>query len=159
MLNTNPATQGHSARWIIREAVKTALQNAPELFELPIVVNPREASSLGVGKRVLVIKEQSDALQSQTGTLKSGFTEKRVFNFSVACVSRVADVGGADDDVDLLHVSARAAVFACFEPLRAVVQSLEYKENNVMFEVENLDIDGALVLSNWEVTYTKKRTD
>jgi hypothetical protein len=156
MLNTNPATQGHSARWLIREAVKAALQSAPELFELPIIVNPREASSLGVGKRVLVIKEQSDALQSQTGTLKSGFTEKRVFNFSVACVSRVE---GADDDVDLLHVSARAAVFSCFEPLRAVVQSLEYKENNVTFEVENLEIDGALVLSNWEVAYTKKRTD
>lgn len=156
MLNTNPATQGHSARWLIREAVKAALQNAPELFELPIIVNPREPSSLAVGKRVLVIKEQSDALQSQTGTLKSGFTEKRIFNFSVACVSRVE---GADDDVDLLHVSARAAVFACFEPLRAVVQSLEYKENNVTFEVENLEIDGALVLSNWEVTYTKKRTD
>ena len=156
MLNPNPATQGHSARWLIREAVKTALRDAPELFGLPIIVNPREASILAVGKRVLVIKEQSDALQSQTGTLKSGFSEKRIFNFSVACVSRVE---GADDDVDLLHVAARKAVFDCFEPLRKVVQSLEYKENNVTFEVENLDIDGALVLSNWEVSYIKKRTD
>lgn len=156
MLNTDPATQGHSARWLIREAVKTALRDAPELFELPIVVNPREPSSLAVGERVLVIKEQSDALQSQTGTLKSGLTEKRIFNFIVACVSRVE---GADDDVDLLHVAARKAVFDCFEPLRKVVQSLEYKENNVTFEVENLDIDGALVLSNWEVTYIKKPTD
>lgn len=156
MLNTDPATQGHSARWLIREAVKTALRDAPELFELPIVVNPREPSSLAVGPRVLVIKEQSDALQSQTGTLKSGFTEKRIFNFSVACVSRVE---GADDDVDLLHVSATHAIHACFPELRKVVQSLEYKENNVTFEVENLDIDGALVLSNWEVSYVKKRTD
>lgn len=156
MLNLDPATQGHSARWLIREAVKTALRDAPELFELPIVVNPREPSSLAVGPRVLVIKEQSDALQSQTGTLKSGFTEKRIFNFSVACVSRVE---GADDDVDLLHVAARKAVFDCFEPLRVKLQSLEYKENNVTFEVENLDIDGALVLCNWEVAYIKKRTD
>lgn len=156
MQNPDANTQGHSARWLIREAVKAALQNAPELFELPIVVNPREPSSLNVGKRVLVIKEQSDALQSQTGTLKSGFTEKRVFNFSVACVSRVE---GADDDVDFLHVAARKAVFYCFEPLRKVLQSLEYKENNVTFEVENLDIDGALVLSNWEVSYVKHRKD
>ena len=156
MLNLDPATQGHSARWLIRKAVKKALQNAPELFELPIIVNPREPSSLAVGKRVLAIKEQSDALQSQVGTLKSGFTEKRVFNFSVACVSRVE---GADDDVDLLHVAVRKAVFNCFESLRGVVQSLEYKENNVTFEVENLDIDGALVLSNWEVSYTKNRKD
>lgn len=156
MLNPDPATQGHSARWLIREAVKTALKDAPELFELPIVVNPREASALGVGQRVLVVKEQSDALQSQTGTLKSGFTEKRVFNFSVACVSRVE---GADDDVDLLHGSATRAIHACFPTLRGVVQSLDYKENNVTFEVENLDVDGALVLSNWEVSYTKKRTD
>lgn len=156
MLNLDPATEGHSARWLIRQAVKTALQDAQALLGLPIVVNPREASSLARGPQVLVIKEQSDALQSQTGTLKSGFTEKRIFNFSVACVSRVE---GADDDVDLLHVAARKAVFNCFEPLRVVMQSLEYKENNVTFEVENLDIDGALVLSNWEVTYIKKRTD
>lgn len=156
MINANPATQGHSARWLIREAVKTALQNAPALLGLPIVINPREPSSLAVGPRVLVVKEQSDALQSQTGTLKSGFTEKRVFNFSVACVSRVE---GADDDVDVLHVAVRKAVFNCFENLRGVVQSLEYKENNVTFEVENLDIDGALVVSNWEVSYTKNRKD
>ena len=156
MLNLDPATEGHSARWLIRQAVKTALQDAPALFGLPIVVNPREPSSLAVGERVLVIKEQSDALQSQTGTPKSGFTEKRIFNFSVACVSRVE---GADDDVDLLHVAARKAVFNCFEPLRVMMQSLEYKESNVTFEVENLDIDGALVLCNWEVTYIKKRTD
>lgn len=156
MINLDPATQGHSARWLIREAVKTALRDAPALFGLPIVVNPREPSSLAVGERVLVVKEQSDALQSQAGTLKSGFTEKRVFNFSVACVSRVE---GADDDVDLLHAAARKAVFECFEPLRKLVQSLEYKENNVTFEVENLDIDGALVLSNWEVGYVKNRKD
>ncbi len=156
MINPNPATQGHSARWLIREAVKTALRDAPDLFQLPIVVNPREPSSLAVGPRVLVIKEQSDALQSQTGTLKSGFTEKRIFNFSVACVSRVQ---GADDDVDLLHVAVVKAVHACFPALRFVVQSLEYKENNVTFEVENLDIDGALVVSNWEVSYTRNRKD
>ena len=156
MLNTNPATQGHSARWLIREAVKAALRDAPDLLQLPIVVNPREPSSLAVGPRVLVIKEQSDALQSQTGTLKSGFSEKRIFNFSVACVSRVE---GADDDVDLLHVAVMRAVRSCFAALHGVVQSLEYKENNVTFEVENLDIDGALVLSNWEVSYIKKRTD
>lgn len=156
MLNTNPNTQGHSARWLIREAVKTALRDAPELFELPIVVNPREPSSPAVGSRVLVIKEQSDALQSQAGTLKSGFSEKRIFNFSVACVSRVQ---GADDDVDLLHVAATRAVRSCFATLHGVVQSLEYKENNVTFEVENLDIDGALVLSNWEVSYTRNRKD
>lgn len=156
MLNTDASTQGHSARWLIREAVKTALANSPALCDLPIIVNPQEASSLAVGSRVLVIKEQSDALKSQTGSLKSGFSETRIFNFSVACVSRVE---GADDDVDLLHVIARAAVFACFEPLRKVVQSLEYKENNVTFEVENLDIDGALVLSNWEVGYVKHRKD
>ncbi len=156
MLNLDPATEGHSARWLIREAVKTALQDAPNLFGLPIVVNPREPSSLAVGERVLVIKEQSDALQSQIGTLKSGFTEKRVFNFSVGIVSRVE---GADDDADLLHPQVRKAVYSCFPELRKVVQSLEYKENNVTFEVENLDIDGALVLSNWEVTYTKNRKD
>jgi hypothetical protein len=156
MLNPNPATQGHSARWLIREAVKTALQSAPELFELPIVVNPREPSSLAVGKRVLVIKEQSDALQSQTGTLKSGFTEVRIFNFSVGIVSRVE---GADDDADLLHPSVRKAVYACFPELHKVIQSLKYKENNVTFEVENLEIDGALVLSNWEVSYVKHRKD
>lgn len=156
MLNTNPITQGHSARWLIREAVKTALSEAQALYGLPVIVNPRTASSLAVGDRVLVVKEQSDAFQSQTGTLKSGFSEKRVFNFSVACISRVE---GADDDVDLLHVTARAAVFACFEPLRKVVQSLEYKENNVTFEVENLDIDGALIVSNWEVGYVKNRKD
>lgn len=156
MLNLDPATEGHSARWLIRQAVKTALQDAPALFGLPIVVNPREPSSLAVGNQVLVIKEQSDALQSQTGTVKSGFTERRIFNFSVACVSRVE---GADDDVDLLHVAATRAVHSCFPELRKVVQSLEYKENNVTFEVENLDIDGALVVSNWEVTYTKNRKD
>ena len=156
MLNLDPTTEGHSARWLIRQAVKTALQDAQALLGLPIVVNPREASSLAMGPQVLVIKEQSDALQSQTGTLKSGFTEKRIFNFSVACVSRVE---GADDDVDLLHVAATRAVHACFPELRKVVQSLEYKENNVTFEVENLDIDGALVVSNWEVTYTKNRKD
>ena len=156
MLNTDPATQGHSARWLIREAVKAALRDAPDLLQLPIVVNPREPSSLAVGPRVLVIKEQSDALRSQTGTLKSGFSEVRVFNFSVGIVSRVE---GADDDADLLHPHIRKAVYSCFPELRKVVNSLDYKENNVTFEVENLDIDGALVLSNWEVSYTRNRKD
>ena len=107
MLNTDPATQGHSARWLIREAVKAALRDAPDLLQLPIVVNPREPSSLAVGPRVLVIKEQSDALRSQTGTLKSGFSEVRVFNFSVGIVSRVE---GADDDADLLHPHIRKEI-------------------------------------------------
>jgi hypothetical protein len=156
MLNQNPATQGHSARWLIREAVKTALQNASDLCELPIVVNPREPSSLAVDKRVLVIKEQSDALQSQTGTVKSGFTEVRIFNFSVGIVSRVE---GADDDADLIQPSVRKAVYACFPELHQVIQSLKYKENNVTFEIENLEVDGALVLSNWEVSYVKHRKD
>lgn len=156
MLNTDPTTQGHSARWLIREAVKTALQDAPDLLGLPIVVNPREPSSLAVGSRVLVIKEQSDALQTQVGTYKSGFTETRIFSFGVGIVSRVE---GADDDADLFHPFVRKAVYSCFPELHKVVQSMKYKENNVTFEVENLDIDGALVLSNWEVGYVKNRKD
>lgn len=156
MINPDLATQGHSARWLIREAVKAALAAAPELIDLPIVVNPREPASLSVGERVLVIKEQSDAMTGQTGSPKSGFTEKRIFNFSVGIVSRVE---GGDDDVDLFHVIATRAVRAGFVGLQGVVQALEYKENNVTFEVENLDIDGALVLSNWEVSYVRNRKD
>ena len=149
-------TSGHSARYLIREAIALALAAEPAFAGLPIIRNPREASSLSKGVQVLVIKDENDILQSQTGTAKSGVTEKRVFSFGLGVVSRNE---GADADADLLHVIATRVVRATLQALQQSRQVLELKESSVQFSVENLQIDGALVLGNWEVVYVRNRND
>ncbi len=142
------ATQ--SPRWLIGALLVDTLTEA--FPSLPVVRNPRAPAHLDVGEQVLLVKDVDDVLVG-----KSGNTERRTLTVSIGVLSRNE---GADADADLLHQQVGAAIRALMldraPKLRALSVS-EMEETQVDFSVEGIDVDGALIVGRWKLTYTRQR--
>ena len=125
-----------------------------------IKLNPRTPAALGNGALVIVVKSQSDSLISKTG----GWAD-REHRFVLACIARSTTAGGvqdADAQADRLHEAASAAVrdaqallstSAAFDKRVKATLSQE----NIVYQVEGLHVDGALVASTWVFKYQPKK--
>lgn len=139
----------NSPRWAILQTIISALQADPALAGIPIIRNPRHASSLAKGERVIVLKRQPGSLLE-----KPGQEEKRRFAILTGAISRKDD---ADQDADALAFAAgntiRKTLGVLLRECRVVNLSESVDEN----DVEGLDIDGAIELSTWEIQYIQTR--
>jgi hypothetical protein len=142
-----------SARWAIFNAIAVALAGDARLQGLRVVRNPRNATQMGAGEQLVAIKWGSDSL-----TEKPGQREKRKFRLIVASISRKAE--GADKDADAIHEAAYAIVR---EILPAIAQLPEVDaiggiaESDTTSDIDGLEVDGAVVLSSWEINYARRR--
>jgi hypothetical protein len=129
--------------------VVAAFASAPDLIGLPVVRNPRRPQDLSVGTRVIIVAESSDKQIS-----KAGNRETRVRSFSVGALSRLE---GADADADALAELVSNVTHAALVAMAATAEITRMTEASVQFHVDDLEVDGAIVVSGWEIQYTRKR--
>jgi hypothetical protein len=139
--------QRYSARWRIFDAVATALETAPELQGVPNRRNPTSAIPLKKGEYTLVTRWNADSLLNRVG-----IDEQRQFRLlvgSIACTEQ------SDRDADAMHQVAGDVLRRLIPTLNALtgVKELNIREQEVTPDLDNLLVEGALVLSVYEVTY------
>lgn len=120
----------------------------PGLAELPLARNPRNPQHLAVGKRVVIVTELSD---SPVG--KAGHRETRRRVVKVGILSRVES---ADADADALYGLLSDTTQAALAQLRPTVIT-RMAEGEVQFYVDDIEVDGAVVVGSWEIDYTRER--
>jgi hypothetical protein len=126
-----------------------AIADVPALADLPIVRNPRRPSHLGGGERILIVSEVSDV-----NVQKAGARETRRRLVKIGVLSRV---DGADADADGLYCLLSDTVQAALRPMQLAATITKHSEGNVQFYVDDIDVDGAVVIGSWEIDYTRIR--
>ena len=140
-------TTGNSARWRIFNAVATALETAPELQAVPVKRNPTVALTLKKGEYTIVARWNADSLQARVGN-----DDKRQFRL---LVGSIASTDASDRDADAMHQVVAQVLRGLMPTLNALtgVKELQITEQEVTPDLDNLLIEGALVLSVFEVNY------
>jgi len=138
---------GNSARWRIFNAVATALETAPELQAVPLKRNPTVALTLKKGEYTLVVRWNADSQQARVGN-----DDRRQFRL---LVGSIASTEASDRDADAMHQVVAQVLRGLMPTLNALtgVKELQITEQEVTPDLDNLLIEGALVLSVFEVTY------
>lgn len=142
--------QNCSARWRIFDAVSTALETAPELQGVPNKRNPTSAIALKKGEYTLVTRWNADSLLNRVGT-----DDQRQFRLlvgSIACTEQ------SDRDADAMHQVVGDVLRRLMPTLNALagVKELNIREQEVTPDLDNLLVEGALVLSVYEVSYRQR---
>lgn len=143
--------QGNSAAWRIFNAVSSALETAPELQGVPNKRNPTQAITLKKGDYQLVTRWNADSLLQNVGN-----DEQRQFRL---LVGSIASTDQSDRDADAMHQVVGTVLRRLIPTLNdlAEVQQLQIREQEKTPDLENILIEGALVLSVYEVTYRQRR--
>jgi hypothetical protein len=137
----------NSLRWQAMQTLLAALQAAPTLAGVRVVLNPRTPASLSGGAYTVFLKDWADTLLK-----KSGQTEERSHQFVLGVVAR-SDL--ADSEADALHEAAADVLRTTFKVLVQQCGVVNLTEVSTKFEAESLEIDGALCLSTWDLPYRK----
>lgn len=147
MSTLKPDTLPQGAPIAIGAAIVAALRTAPALNGATVLDNPKRASDLQTGSRIVFFEDQADKLIEQPGQLA-----KRTYSFTLGVINRTQnDRQGAHAD----YRAAKRAVRNCLPAINALVR-LEARgmvEGDVMYRLENLDVGGGLVLGLFTVDY------
>lgn len=144
-MTPDPAPLGYP--YLIGEAVMDALKAEPGFAGVKLVDNPSKPESISEGKRLLLFKDAADSLQDQSGNAMD-----RVFTFQAGAISR------DKQSRKQAHTDYRAlkrVIRDCIKAMTASglrITSL-VSETVVSYQLENLDIGGALVLGTFTVKY------
>jgi len=142
-----------SARWAIYNEIATALENDGQLQGVKVVRNPRTAQHLGSGEQLVVIKWGSDS-----PTELNGNNEKRKFRVIVGGISRKREA--PDADADALHLAAGDVVKRTLQSLNqlpGISQVKSIHEGDTTPDIDGIEVDGAIVLTTWEIDYKQRR--
>lgn len=141
-----PQSDGYA----ITTALLEAIRGDAVLSALPLVRNPRRPGQLASGKVLIILAEQADDLVSAAGV-----AENRQRTFSAGVVARVPDAAEAVADAvyGRLHQVAHDAL----RQLQAAGNVRTVKETGIRFQVDDVDVDGALVIGGWAIDYRYKR--
>lgn len=137
----------NSLRWSAMQTLLAALQAAPTLAGVLVVHNPRTPISLAQGNHMVFLKDHVDTLAD-----KSGQMQKRTHQFELGAVARTE---AADCEADALHEAAADVLRATLKTLMQQKRVENLSEIATQFETANLEIDGALVNSTWQLQYRK----
>lgn len=136
----------NSLRWQAMQTLLAALQAAPGLAGVRVVRNPRAPGTLAQSAHTVFLKDQTDTLADKRGQMQS-----RSHQFLLGAVART---DAADCEADALHEAAAEVLRAAIPGILAE-RVVNLSEVSTQFEAASLEIDGALVLSTWELQYRK----
>lgn len=149
MATTAPTFPSHSIRYTLFNALAQALETAPDLQGVPVKRNPTSALPLKQGDRIIVVRWNNDTLlESPAGK------EKRSFRLLVGSIVNSAT---PDADADALHQAVGEVVRQTIVTFNQLAPKVKPVEREVTPDLENILIEGALVLSIWEIEYEKPR--
>lgn len=145
-----PAFLTNSPRWAIFNAVCAALERAPELQGVPVKRNPTSALAIKRGELLLVVRWNADSL-----TEKRGQIERRQFRLLVGSIAATEQ---ADRDADAMHTVAGEVARRTLTELASQHGVGNLAEREITPDLDSILIEGALVLSAWDVNYQKPTT-
>ena len=138
----------NSKRWAIYNTVATALETDPALQGVPVERNPTAALRVDPGECRLIVRWNGDTLSATKGQ-----REQRRFRLVVGAVANTGPT--SDRDADALHEAAAALVRRLWPTLSGIAANLRPTEQDVTPDLKNVLIEGALVLSGWDVEYER----
>lgn len=122
-----------------------ALRDAPTLAGCVFHDNPKRATDVESGLRVVFIEDVSD------GPIEQGQQIRREFRFNVGVINRSeADRIGAHTD----YRAAKRVMDATLASYREIgVTVLYLREGDIAFKLENVDVGGALIIAQFTFGY------
>ena len=142
-----PDTLPEGAPFAIGAAIVHALRADPALAGVTVLDNPKRASDLQAGARIVFFEDQADKPIEQPGP-----SAKRTYSFTVGVINRTEqDRRGAHAD----YRAAKRAVRNCLPAINALVRldARGMVEGDVLYRLENIDVGGGLVLGLFTVDY------
>lgn len=138
---------GNSARWRIFDAVATGVERDPELQGVPVRRNPVAGFPVKRGDYFIVVRWDADSQQQRLGT-----DEQRSFRLVVGSIAATTQ---SDRDADAMHQVVGNVLRRIMPGLNSLcgVRELKIEEQEVTPDLDNLVVEGALVLSIFQVTY------
>jgi hypothetical protein len=137
------------APYVMGAAIVQALRAAAALEGATVLDNPRRASDLAEGARIVFFEDQADRPRSNEAQV-----QQRTYVFSLGVVSR------ADKARKAAHADYRAAKrvlrLVCMKALTnagVVVDGAGLREGEVVYRLENIDVGGELVLGTFTIDY------
>jgi hypothetical protein len=143
-----------SSGYGITAALVAAIAADPALATLPLVRNPRRPQHLARGPLVLIVAEKGDTLITNPGS-----AELRRRAITLGAIAR-GDGDAVEAAADALYQRLHLVTFTALRELQRIPQSVVRKiaERDVQFSVEELDVDGAVVVGGWEIDYRYVRS-
>lgn len=142
-----------SVPYLISAAVVTALDAAVDLAAARILDNPDSPAALATGDRVIFVEDKDDFPVRD----KPGQAEARTFGFFVGVINRAAGArAGADADMEAVKaIVTKAARDACkgLVDSKRIVTFQYPREMQRTYTKEGIDVEGALVLTRFEIDY------
>lgn len=145
-----PTFTTNSTRWVIFNAMASALETAPELQGVPVRRNPTSAIALKQGEHMVVVRWNTDTLIDSPGG-----KEKRQFRLLIGSIAKTAQ---SDQDADALHQVVGEVARRAIVALNSSVHKVRPLEREITPDLDAILMEGALVLSTWEIDYDKPRT-
>ncbi len=139
----------HSPGWAITSVLLSSIGSDALLSALPLVRNPRRPQHLDKGDVVLILAERADTLQSAAGVAE---TRQRTLTLGVLCRAQ-----GADAQADAVYHHVHRIAYAALQALQTAGHAQKIAETGVQFYVDDIDIDGAIVVGGWAIDYRYKR--
>lgn len=147
MSTLKPDALPRGAPFAIGAAIVAALRAAPALAGAKVLDNPKRASDLQDGARIVFFEDQADKPLAQPGQ-----SPKRTYGFTVGVINRTQnDRQGAHTD----YRAAKRVIRNCMPEISKLVQ-IEGRgvvEGEVLYRLENIDVGGGLVMGLFTVDY------
>ena len=124
------------APYAIGAAVVQTLRAAPELAGALVLDNPRRASDLSEGDRIVFFEDQSDRQRDNPAQV-----QHRTYSFAVGVVSRAA------------KRALRTLGMAAITSAGVDINGAGIREGEVRYRLENIDVGGELVLGTFTLDY------
>lgn len=136
-----------SIRWQILSSVANLLETATALQGVRLRVNPRQAVKVGKPDYMIVIRWDVDTLVESKG-------QKEIRKFRLL-VGSIANTEDSDGDADAMHVVVGGLVRSHWKELSVFANKIKPQEIEVVPDVDQILIEGALVASAWDIEYEK----
>lgn len=143
-----PSFYSNSPRWEIFNAIASALETEPSLQAVRVERNPSSALRVEMGDYVIVVTWNNDSAAG-----KKGNREQRRFRLLVGSIANTGAQSGRD--ADAMHEAVSEVVRQQWPRLSELYPMLVPIEQEVAPDVESILVEGALVLSSWDVTYER----
>lgn len=147
MSTLKPDTLPQGAPFVIGAAIVAALRADASLADVTVLDNPKRASDLQDGARIVFFEDQNDKLIGQPGQ-----SAKRTYGFTLGVINRTTnDRQGAHAD----YRAAKRVVRNCMPQISKAVQldGRGLVEGDILYRLENIDVGGGLVLGLFTVDY------
>jgi len=141
-----------SAPYLLSQAVVDAIRAEPLFSAATVLDNPTGPAALADGDRLVFVEDMDDTQLQQPNQ-----TERRAFRFAIGVIARTEDARRqADADMQVVKRCMRVQLLAALRQLKAAGDLDQFAapvEGPRRYRVEGVDVGGALIVTEFQVTY------